>query len=341
MVRTGSLASFGMPDLPTLDGYRFRGPDLTSDIRSMAELLNTCNDADGTEFHTSEDDIAVNYRHLETSEPSTDMLMAEKGASLVGYTRAEWWQELDGPRVHASFAFVHPDARADGLTDALLNWSETRNREVARQDRTTNAVYEGWVVERRQDWLAAVYEDRGYQVITFAASMERSDLLDIPEVDLPAGVETRPVEPRHLRAIWVADAEAFRDHWGYSEPTETQYQRFLDFPHRDESLWKIAWHGDRIVGQVRSFINTEENAKFDRTRGYTEFISTARDWRKRGIATALICASLTELADRGMTEAALNVHTENPNGAYDLYKSLGFEVVESFRTYRKPFDPSG
>ena len=39
-----------------------------------------------------------------------------------------------------------------------------------------------------------------------------------------------------------------------------------------------------------------------------------------------------------MTEVALGVHTENPNGAYDLYASLGYEVVRTWTTYRKPLD---
>ena len=46
--------------------------------------------------------------------------------------------------------------------------------------------------------------------------------------------------------------------------------------------------------------------------------------------------SIRELADRGMTEVALGVHTENPNGAFDLYAGLGYEVVGSWTTYRKP-----
>jgi hypothetical protein len=37
-----------------------------------------------------------------------------------------------------------------------------------------------------------------------------------------------------------------------------------------------------------------------------------------------------------MTEVALGVHTENPNGAYDLYAGLGYEVVATWTTYRKP-----
>jgi hypothetical protein len=36
-----------------------------------------------------------------------------------------------------------------------------------------------------------------------------------------------------------------------------------------------------------------------------------------------------------VTEVALGVHTENPNGAYDLYAGLGYEVVRTWTTYRR------
>ena len=71
-------------------------------------------------------------------------------------------------------------------------------------------------------------------------------------------------------------------------------------------------------------------------RGWTENISTSRRWRRRGVAKALIVESIRELAARGMTEVALGVHTENPNGAFDLYAGLGYEVVSTWTTYRKP-----
>jgi mycothiol synthase len=87
---------------------------------------------------------------------------------------------------------------------------------------------------------------------------------------------------------------------------------------------------------VKSFTDTAQNEKHGRKRGYTEAISTARRWRRRGVAKALIVESIRELAKRGMTEVALGVHTENPNGAYDLYAGLGYEVVMTWTTYRRP-----
>ena len=91
----------------------------------------------------------------------------------------------------------------------------------------------------------------------------------------------------------------------------------------------------QVVGQVKSFINAEENATTGRLRGYTEFISTTLGWRGKGIARALIVASLHELKARGMTEAALGADTDNPQ-AFDLYRMLGFEVIAYQAQYDKP-----
>ena len=88
----------------------------------------------------------------------------------------------------------------------------------------------------------------------------------------------------------------------------------------------MSWLGDTVVRQVKPFINTEENAARGYQRGYSEYISTHRDWRTRGIAGALLAMSLRELRKRGMTEAALGVDTNNPGGAFHLYTSLGFEL---------------
>ncbi|MDH5521860.1 MAG: GNAT family N-acetyltransferase, partial [Acidimicrobiia bacterium] len=225
------------------------------------------------------------------------------------------------------------------LYDPMLSWLETRIGEIAssHEDASEKKI-EIWAVEAPAGpkvGLAALLEERGYTQVTYGASMVRPDLEDIPDAALPAGLEVRAVEPDHLRTIWEADREAFRDHWGESEWTEENWKWFLEFPYRDESLWKIAWDGDEVAGQVKSFIDREENEAFGRERGWTEFISTGRKWRRQGVARALICESLRELKDRGMTEAALGVHVENPNGAYHLYESLGFSIVHRFGTYHK------
>jgi len=167
------------------------------------------------------------------------------------------------------------------------------------------------------------------------AEMVRPYVDDLPDHELPEGVALRPVREADIRAIWEADVEAFRDHWGFVEQTQEGYESFRSFPYLDPSLWKVAWDEEGVAGQVKSFIDTAQNDEYGRKRGWTEQISTARRWRRKGVAKALIIESIRELAARGMTEVALGVHTENPTGALQLYESLGYERSATWTMYRK------
>lgn len=91
-----------------------------------------------------------------------------------------------------------------------------------------------------------------------------------------------------------------------------------------------------MVGQVRTFIDPVENERFERARGYTEYISTAREWRRMGIASSLICSSLRRLHEIGMKEAGLGVDAESKTGAQRLYRSLGYLPTRTEGFYRRP-----
>ena len=86
---------------------------------------------------------------------------------------------------------------------------------------------------------------------------------------------------------------------------------------------------------VLNFLNEKENEEYNRLRGWTENISVRRPWRRRGLACALLTRSLQMFKDMGMDHAALGVDTQNPTGALDLYKSVGFRVEKSYTAYWK------
>jgi len=168
--------------------------------------------------------------------------------------------------------------------------------------------------------------------------MVRPDMENIPDVPLPEGIEVRPVQPEHMRAIWEAEVEAFRDHWGFSEPEEGDYERWLNFPNFQPYLWQVAWdsESDQIAGMIRNYISEEENLQYSRQQGYAEWISVRRPWRRRGLARALLARSLRMHKDLGMTQAALSVDSQNATGALQLYESMGFRQITRTPTYRKP-----
>lgn len=166
--------------------------------------------------------------------------------------------------------------------------------------------------------------------------MVRPTLDELPEVPLPPGFELRAATPELFPAIWRANREAFRDHWGGSDESEAAMHRFLDGPDTDPSLWLIAWEGDEIAGGVNNSIHPEENDALGIGRGWLDSVFTRRDWRRRGLARALIARSLVLLRDRGMTSAALGVDADNPSGALGLYEEAGFEIDDRFTAWRKP-----
>jgi len=324
-----------MPEAPQLDGVVFRPFRGASDYPDFARIITAWAKGQGENRVETAEGIGSGYDNLERCDTEHDLLVAEVAGRSVGYGRVWWDQEVAGPRLYEQVCLIDPAFGGRGIGSALFGWNEERLREIAAGHDARDKQLEVWCNDRNTA-ATTLFRDAGFEPITYAAEMVRPSIGDLPEHPLPDGVEIRPVSEDQIRAIWEADAEAFRDHWGYVEPTETSFDRLLAFPYHDPTLWKIAWDDEGVAGQVRSFIDTAQNAEHGFSRGWTENISTARRWRRRGLAKALIVESIRELAARGMTDVALGVHTENPNGAFDLYAGLGYEVVGTWTTYRRP-----
>ena len=165
--------------------------------------------------------------------------------------------------------------------------------------------------------------------------MIRPSLDDIPDLPLPDGLEMRPALPEHYRSIWASVDETSQDEWGY---TGGDYETWLNnMPHFQPHLWQIAWDiaTQQVAGHGLTFIDHEQNEKFNRKRGYTEGIRVGQAWRRRGLARALIACSLQAQNATGMTESAPAVDSENVSTC--LHESCDFRVVNRDTIYRKPF----
>ena len=283
--------------------------------------------------------LDVAYAHLTDCDPDNDIAVIEAAdGEVVAYCRVSRTDLQSGTRDCIVFAPTSPDHLAEPLFHAIVVAGEEHMRPWAAD--VDDARYRAYAYHpgpcepatEEAAWLEAM----GYEPTEWGASLVRPNLDEIPDRRLPDGVEVRPVTSDQVRHIMEEHWEAFRGDWDFREPTPEDIDGELATPHLDPSLWKIAWAGDQVVGQVKSFINPEENAERGYLRGYTEFISTHRDWRNRGIAGTLLAMSLRELKDRGMTEAALGVDTHNPGGAFQLYTSLGFELQHYHVVYTKP-----
>lgn len=322
-----------LPDIPGLVFRHLRAP---GDYAPMNVLANATRESTGDAFTTTDEQFQDYYEHPSDFDAVRDVAVVELDGRIVGYVRGGIHQQLDGPRVYEILPFLDLALSPTELLPLMLTAMEDHLRELAASDPPGDKVFQTFGGDSAPEREAIVLQ-AGYQAIRYGYSMVRPHLDDLPDAPLPAGLEIREVKLEHLRQIWDAATEAFRDEWGSSEPTDEDYQRYLTDPvESDTSLWRVAWDGDEVAGQVRSYINPVENERFGRLRGYTESIGVRRPWRRRGLARALIAASFPLLRARGMTEAALGVDTENVSGALRVYEGCGFVPVSRSATYRKP-----
>jgi ribosomal protein S18 acetylase RimI-like enzyme len=318
---------------PGMTVRALRAPD---DYAAMNRIANAAREAMGDSFTTTDEQMAAFYETADRFRPERDVIVIELDGRMTGYARIGIGDGVDGLRVYEVVPILDPATDVEALYPPVLSILERHAQAVATTDPAPDKVLQVFNGDADAPLERRVL-DAGYVPVRHGYLMVRPDLDDLSDAPLPEGLEIRPVLPEHRRRIWEAANEAYRDMWGFTEPTDAEYQLFLTDPvQSDASLWQVAWDGDEVAGQVRAYIDGEENARFGRRRGYCENISVRAPWRRRGLARALIAASFPALRSRGMTEAALGVDTENVSGALRLYESCGFRPVSRSTLFRKP-----
>lgn len=330
-------ASIQLPDAPAIPGLRFRMFEPGHDDERLVDLIREANTADGVEYIPTVENLRAEHENGGEFDPRHDLLLAEVDGALIGAAETTV-RTRDGIGVHQVEGWIRPAWRRRSLGRALLHWTERRAGEVARMDGRPDArALSSWPDED-QVGAIALYAAEGYRIVRYSFLMVRDlaeSIADSPP--LPDGLEIRPVaEPDHRR-IWDADSEAFRDHWDAGERTDSDYESWFATPELDTRLWRVAWDGDEVAGSVMSFIWASENEALGLSRGWLEHVSVRRPWRNRGLASALIAASLRALRGAGLAEAALGVDAENLTGALHVYEAQGFRRSKTGVAYRKDF----
>lgn len=221
-----------------------------------------------------------------------------------------WWDEADGTRLYL----------LDGSVQ--LAEQEEQARLHAAGDESVGTPMFG---VNASDGDRAMVEAAGYRV-AFTRVRMQMPLTEPSPVALPPGLELRPASAADHRAVFGANAEVFgASALGYIQDTFEGFETDVaeDFPEYD--LWTLAWDGDRLVGWVISGVDD------------TPWVGVRADWRRRGLASALLRTNQSQLWQYGVRETSLWTILENPTGSVALYESLGYRIIERQPRYRKPF----
>ena len=94
--------------------------------------------------------------------------------------------------------------------------------------------------------------------------------------------------------------------------------------HNALSLWLVAVDGERVAGYVGSQTVMDESDMMN--------VAVHPDYRKQGIATALILGLVEELRKKGSHCLTLEVRASNEN-AISVYRKLDFQEVGRRKNY--------
>jgi mycothiol synthase len=235
------------------------------------------------------------------------------------------WLENQGEAVLGS-GCVHPAAKGRGLGPLLVDLAEGRAREKGcRTMRQVASASDGAA--------RALFETRGYQDARhfFEMTIDLSD--EIPEPELPAGLEIDTFRTEDARAWHAAANEAFADEWGFTGTPFDEWWRMRstaeDF---DPTLWFLVRDGDDLAAFARCDAGR-------RGGGFVGMLGVREPWRRRGLGLALLRHAFREFRGRGLTRASLGVDTQNPTGATRLYERAGMEVEIEYVTFELGLEP--
>ena len=325
-----------VPDAPHIEGLRFRTYEGEHDVPAMARVMNAATSANGSPEYQPESLVRNELLHATSTDPREDMVLGFVGDELVAISMVTFEDANEGMRHYQSYGYVEPRWRHQGLGTALLSRAEARLRELARTHRQPAPPLLVTWVDGPDVGANRLVESTGYARVRTYHYMVRPDLDDIEAPEPPEGIVIRAVERRELRQVWDAMSEAFRDHFGAMDMSETAFRGWVESPRMDPEGMIVAFDGDEVVAGVQAAITPGENEERGYLRGWTDPVFTRRPWRRRGLAFACLGRALAVLRDWGMTSAQLGVDTENPNEALTLYRKHRFEAVFTETEWHKP-----
>ncbi|OFE15571.1 hypothetical protein BA895_22435 [Humibacillus sp. DSM 29435] len=317
--------------LDALPGIRWR-PFARNDLPVIAAFYQACETHDENPERTSLASLEE-FWDSPRSVPEHDTLA---GCDASGDIVATAWAGCNRAVTQKRGVYlggaVHPSRRGAGVGQAVLRWELAHGHEW---DRTTRQPGYGPLVMRLGAPTAqtdvrdlAVRHGLATERYFFEMSQPLTAAAHEPTVD---GVRLLDWHPERSAEVHAVVNAAFRDHWGHTDSTAEMWQEQLA-SHAFRPTWSVIAVDeltDEVVGAALNVAWEQDWAPQGYTEGYTDVLAVLRSHRGRGVATALLLASMRRFSVGGLDAAGLGVDAANPSGALRLCETLGYRQTAS------------
>lgn len=216
---------------------------------------------------------------------------------------------------------VRPDHYEQGLGTAVLSWMEHRVRIACEANDSLLSMRMS--CDPQNLTRVRLFEQHGFKPVRFSFKMQTPLVSSIAETTIPSELALITWKATWSESARSAFNRAFQGHWGLPTISEEMWMsRFVGVPQFRPALSWLVMHESEVIGFCVNWLPP------DASQGWIEAIGVVPEWRGRGVADAMMTRSLNTFLEHGLTRAALDVDTQNPTGALQLYEKSGFTAVK-------------
>ena len=233
---------------------------------------------------------------------------------------------------------VHPDRRDEAIEQLLLEelWSRAQRR---RRNLGSQPVQFRTYCAAHQEKRSSLFESLGLRPVRYDLHMVYHPLDDLGDPAFPAGIRVRPYsrgeddEP----ALDVVNV-AFADVMDFAAATLEDFRHWIGSPSFRDHLSYMALDGREMVGLCLCTVSEARASLLGRRDGTIDTLCVRREYRRRGLGSALLGTSLQAFKRASLESATLGTDTDNPTEAVRLYERAGFREAWRWVTYGKEMD---
>ncbi len=279
---------------------------------------------------------------MEWSEPGMDISKSSLGiftpdGQIVAYIVI--WDNSDIPVRPWLNWDVHPDYLDYQLGEKLLQWADNRKDDLIRRcpPNTKIALHCG-SVDGYEPVEQTAYA-AGYKKIRISYKMQIDMDSKPPTPNFPDNIKIRNyVHEDDLEAFVEVFRNSFSDHFGYvEEPFEKELEEFRHWFNTDKHFdpkyvfLAIDKDTDRVAGYILGL--KEEHGHPDAS--HIELVGVHRDYRRRGIAKAMLYHAFNIFWENDRKRVTLGVDGESLTNAVKLYEQVGMHISRQYARYEK------
>ncbi|MCL2316096.1 MAG: GNAT family N-acetyltransferase [Actinomycetia bacterium] len=314
--------------------WSFLAPD---DLEELAALREAIDYFEDPVDHRDQDAIVSDYQRDIALDGYLATVGRDRGGSIVAYA---WIHPSVSPGLNGHLWLdmgVHPAARHRAIGRRLITWCITRAEEwQARRDPDAPPLWLGYLVDEKFGGLRAALAEQGFTPQRWLFDAHRAfDDEPLPLAPDVAGVRLERYRADLSEPVRLAHNSVFGVLPGAQPYTRPEWEWALGETHlHPEWSWVAREEGGLVVGYALNTVYPDDDGN-TASEGWTALFGVRRPWRRQGIGTALIGASMGSFHAAGLDGAGLGIDTENPRAAERLMEHFGFAADDRVVLYAR------